>query len=166
MCTEINFVVLPQTVVTFGFGPTEYEVVEGGTVMATVELIGETNIDVVVNVATQDMTASGEQHLSFASVISPALCLHHHSLCLSNLCLFSIFCMSFSQSFTIAHTPTQSLSHSLIHSLTQSLTHTNTLTHSLTEPTLTHTLTFSFPPSFLSFPPQLLKMTTLCLMRA
>ena len=45
---------------TIGFRSPAYEVAEGEGVEVTVEMRGETNIDVVVNVATQDSTAGGE----------------------------------------------------------------------------------------------------------
>ena len=46
--------------VTIGFVSSVYEVVEGERVEVAVEMRGETDIDVVVYVTTQDLTANGE----------------------------------------------------------------------------------------------------------
>ena len=43
---------------TIGFSSPAYEVAEGEGVEVTMEMRGETDIDVVVNVATQDSTAN------------------------------------------------------------------------------------------------------------
>ena len=49
--------------VRVGFRSSVYEVhvVEGEEVVVTIEMKGETAIDVMVNIATQDSTASGEK---------------------------------------------------------------------------------------------------------
>ena len=46
--------------VSIGFSSPAYEVAEGERVEVTMEMTGETDIDVVLNVATQDSTADGE----------------------------------------------------------------------------------------------------------
>jgi hypothetical protein len=44
-----------------GFSSPAYGVAEGEEVEVSVEMKGETDIDVVVNVATQDLNANGEE---------------------------------------------------------------------------------------------------------
>ena len=48
------------TVVMVRFSVGDYEVLEGSSVELTVELLGETDIDIVVNMATQDLVAAGQ----------------------------------------------------------------------------------------------------------
>ena len=48
-----------------GFSSPAHEVSEGERVEVTVEMRGETEIDVVVTVATQDSTAYGEKNRIF-----------------------------------------------------------------------------------------------------
>ena len=60
MCDEFFVINLTLAVVLCAFNPTDYEVMEGETVMVTIELIGQSDIDVVVDLATQDLTARGK----------------------------------------------------------------------------------------------------------
>ena len=46
--------------VTVGFSSPAYEVAEGEGVEVTIEMRGETDIDVIINVASLDSTTDGE----------------------------------------------------------------------------------------------------------
>ena len=57
---------------TIGFSSPAYEVAEGEEVEVTVEMRGETDIDVIINVVSLDSTTNGELELilSILSVLS------------------------------------------------------------------------------------------------
>jgi hypothetical protein len=63
-----------------GFSSPAYGVIEGEEVEVSVEMKGETDIDVIVHVATQDSTADGEEIESFGCIRCDGIHSLSHSL--------------------------------------------------------------------------------------
>ena len=64
MYVALNVILCSVTVVSVGFSVSDYEVLEGNSVMVAVELWGETDVDIVVNLATRDLVATGPCYFS------------------------------------------------------------------------------------------------------